>query len=64
MGPTGNISTFLTDTYDTYRASSPLKAGESVKPPSIKVNPNYNPFNLSSAEKDPEAISNSITTIT
>ena len=35
MGPTGNISTFLTDPYDTYRASSPKTASERL-PTGIK----------------------------
>ena len=35
LGETGNISTFLTDPYDTYRASSPKKASERL-PAGIK----------------------------
>ena len=35
MGPTGNISTAITDPYDIYRASSPLKASERL-PAGIK----------------------------
>ena len=35
LGETGNISTFLTDPYDTYRASSPMKASERL-PAGIK----------------------------
>ena len=35
LGETGNISTFLTDPYDTYRASSPMKASERL-PTGIK----------------------------
>jgi len=35
MGPTGNISTAITDPYDIYRASSPMKASERL-PAGIK----------------------------
>jgi hypothetical protein len=35
MGPAGNIATAITDPYDMYRASSPLKAGERL-PSGIK----------------------------
>ncbi len=38
----------------------PLKKGEAIKPPTINVNPNYNPFQKTSSTDKQEAISNSL----
>ncbi len=38
----------------------PLKKGEAIKPPTINVNPNYNPFEKVSSKEKQEAIANSL----
>ena len=60
MGPTGNISTAITDPYDIYRASNPLKASERL-PAGIKQGWQYvldlwNKGLISQEEKEQYAI--------
>jgi DNA mismatch repair protein MutL len=46
-----NVAPTLDFEQETSFNTAPLKKGESVKPPEIKVNPDYNPFNSTSAPK-------------
>ena len=38
----------------------PLKKGEAIKPPSININPNYNPFEKTSSKERQAAVANSL----
>ena len=54
-----SISPSLDFNQETSFNIPPLKDGENIQPPSIKINPHYNPFN-SQSNKNPQAIENSI----